>query len=778
MKQKNKKKDLIFAIILVIFFISLSKVFSYQDFDNIIKWYLMLILMTIAGLPLTLYLFDNFYDKGYIFSKVIGILLTGYIVWLLSSFKIIKFNYLSSLICTIITILASYIILYITMLKEKNNFQKIKNKIKINIFTILRIEIAFLAIFLIACYIKGFNPDVNSTEKFMDYGYMAIINKTDYMPPTDLWFSGKSINYYYFGQYISTFMSKLAKVKVNYGYNLMLITLFSLTFLESFSIAYNLLLKSTSKKTIKKRLLYIGGIIAGLSNTIAGNMHYVIYKIILPIINKNTSYYFPDSTRYIGYNPDTIDKTIHEFPSYSFILGDLHAHVINIIFVLLIIGLLLSQVIKTKTLNNKEEKITLKNTINLNIILIGILLGIYKMTNYWDFVIYIVVVILMFIFSNTLKYKKIKRIALKTIIQILTIIIFSTLISIPFMQKFNKMISGVKLVPYRTPIYQLLILWGLPILLVTYYAIIYIRKIKISKNKNIFKNILKYLYKFELTDLFMFILTLCAIGLIIIPEIVYVVDIYVGSVRANTMFKLTYQSYIMLSIGFGYFIIKILLFKEKQHKIVGSIFLLLFILTLGFSKTAANSWFGNLNNPDEYKTLNAMNFLQTNSIAYNMPEDIKDNMDDNVNMTDDLAVINWLNKHANNNSVIIEATGESYSFYNRISTFTGLATPMGWQTHEWLWRIKNKKLDMPKSVEKRINDVDTFYTTTDLSTIKKIIFKYNISYIIIGYTERIKYMQEDKELSNENKLKKLGNIVYETNNNNLNNAMYIIKVKK
>ena len=46
-------------------------------------------------------------------------------------------------------------------------------------------------------------------------------------------------------------------------------------------------------------------------------------------------YWFPHSTRYIGHNPLTDDQCIHEFPSYSFVLGDLHAHVVNVMFVLL-----------------------------------------------------------------------------------------------------------------------------------------------------------------------------------------------------------------------------------------------------------------------------------------------------------------------------------------------------------------------------------------------------------------------------------------------------------
>ena len=77
-------------------------------------------------------------------------------------------------------------------------------------------------------------------------------------------------------------------------------------------------------------------------------MHYVIYAQIIPLIEKLTgkevsSYWFPDATRYIGYNPyREEDRTIHEFPCYSFVLGDLHAHVINVFLVLTVLGILYS----------------------------------------------------------------------------------------------------------------------------------------------------------------------------------------------------------------------------------------------------------------------------------------------------------------------------------------------------------------------------------------------------------------------------------------------------
>ena len=82
------------------------------------------------------------------------------------------------------------------------------------------------------------------------------------------------------------------------------------------------------------------------------------------------------------------------------------------------------------------------------------------------------------------------------------------------------------------------------------------------------------------------------------------------------------------------------------------------------------------------------------------------------------------------------------------------------------------------SVTERIQDVETMYTIKDINVLKEIVSKYNISYIIIGYLERIRYAKGDNKLDNESYLNELGNIIYETNNNNLKNSTYIIKIKK
>lgn len=85
-------------------------------------------------------------------------------------------------------------------------------------------------------------------------------------------------------------------------------------------------------------------------------------------------------------------------------------------------------------------------------------------------------------------------------------------------------------------------------------------------------------------DLFAVIMGLCAIGLVAIPELVYVRDIYENrNARANTMFKLTYQAYIMFGMTMAYVIFRLLIVNRKKIlKAIAAIGLVLLLWTCGY----------------------------------------------------------------------------------------------------------------------------------------------------------------------------------------------------
>mgnify|MGYP000025460331 CR=1 FL=1 len=241
------------------------------------------------------------------------------------------------------------------------------------------------------------------------------------------------------------------------------------------------------------------------------------------------------------------DKTIHEFPCYSFVLGDLHAHVVNVMFVTFLVGMLyawLKMIRKRGPEPEKQERSVfwLRQLLMPHILLASVFLGMFQWTNYWDFVIYFVVTGGVVLIANIIRFEgKIIRILAVTIVQAVEIIGLSYLVILPFTLKFDTMVQGVALAQHHSLWYQLLILWGLPVLLTVLLILSVItEKMRGLKHKNFYR----LLEAITVPDLFAVIMGLCAIGLVLIPELVYVRDIYEnGNARANTMFKLTYQAY-------------------------------------------------------------------------------------------------------------------------------------------------------------------------------------------------------------------------------------------
>jgi len=122
----------------------------------------------------------------------------------------------------------------------------------------------------------------------------------------------------------------------------------------------------------------------------------------------------------------------------------------------------------------------------------------------------------------------------------------------------------------------------------------------------------------------------------------------------------------------------------------------------------------------------------------------------------DYALINWINKNIKRQPVILEASGDSYTDYARISANTGLPTVIGWSVHEWLWR---GTYDI---VAPRIADVQTLYTTQSIDIARNLIKKYNISYVVISALERQKYTNLNEQI-----FIKLGKLTYQSSETKL-----------
>jgi uncharacterized membrane protein len=278
-------------------------------------------------------------------------------------------------------------------------------------------------------------------------------------------------------------------------------------------------------------------------------------------------------------------------------------------------------------------------------------------------------------------------------------------------------------------------------------------------------------------DIFMSGLSVVSFMLLAAPEIFYVRDIYGGSYkRANTMFKFTFEAFVLLSLILAYSFFRFLCLRRKKRShfiavIAGGVILsLLICIPMRYPFVAIEQRTGKITK-ENYTGLDGTAALITR---------------DSLQLTaaaGDLApyaaAIKWLNSNVSGTPAICEAYGNSYTDNCIVSAYTGLPTIIGWQTHEWLWRFQgvvNSQGDLVSNPAKpdvwqdiltpRQTDVKTIYTGTEEMEVRALLKKYDVTYLIVGDLERTQYVD-----INDTLLTSLGEKVFE------NGPLYIIKVQ-
>ena len=713
------KKSGIIAGIIIVAELAAGFAVMGEDMTPAVKWWGMMLVLGIAAWPLCAKIFSSFTDKGYVFGKILGGLIPAWIMWFLGSLRLLKFGSAAVILITLLSAAGFWLLSQFVFKKQTAELLK-----EIPIETVLIREAIFTAAFVFFCYVQCNNPDAFGTERMMDYGFMQSIFRTEYFPPEDFWFAGENLNYYYFGQYFCTFLTKLSINTVDYGYNLSLAMCFALCLSFAFSLVYQLMLGHSADK----RKAAVAGTLAAMVLPGAASMHYILFNFLVPwawdilaIPGDKPSYWYADSTRYIGYHPETNDRTAHEYPAYSFLLGDLHAHVINIFVVLTILAILYAWI-----KDNEEEgqgSVFACELKKPRLWVLSFLTGICVMENFWDFPIYFVVSGAILLALNLRRQIRPLRVVSATMLQGVVVMLMSLIISLPFQLSFKAMANGIALAENHTPIYQLAILWALPLSLLTGFAIGVIKNCKGDSVRN-------WLRSFETADIYVLLTGLCGAGLILIPEIIYIVDIYSGDFkRFNTMFKLSYQAFILLNLMMCYvvgrFVMKPDGAKQRKWGIIAGILL---ICCCGYFVTALRMSAGNILEEGNYKGLRADAYIER-----------EDPMDSDA--------VYWARENIPSGSVVLEANGDSYTIYNRVSVITGLPTVLGWHTHEWLWHNDLSPVD------KRVELVRRMFVDAD----KELMTEYGVDYIFVGFCEYEKYGDWGLDIES---LKELGEVVY------------------
>jgi YYY domain-containing protein len=674
-------------------------------------WYVVLSFVGILFLPTTRLLFKRFYDQGYAFSKAIGILAITYTTFILGTTKLAPFTP-GTLIG--ICIVAGLFNLYV--------FRKTKDEFSFSWIWLVEEVMFFVAIFVWA-YVRGQEPSIRGLEKFMDFGFTNSALRGDYFPPKDIWLAGKSINYYYFGHITGAVLTRLSNIPSYITYNLILATIFALGITQSFSLGLNLAYVGF-KKNLK--LAILTAILATFLINLGGNLHtvysltegypnedpvpvwqlpakYKLADLAQPIESFNklsVNYWYPNATRFIPF-------TIHEFPIYSYVVADLHGHVYDIPFVLLTLALLW---MFFEGSSKKDEHIPEW----LYAVIFGFMTAIHYMTNAFDAPIYLILTTILFF----VVYRPSRDFLVYMAILVGSFYVFSK----PFTMFFEPFATGVgincapgfltaikKWGPFLfeagncqvSPWWMLASLWGFFWFNFVFFGL------------RLYPSLKKSLRAADY-----FVLMLFAFGtlLIAIPEFAYAKDIYPSHFRANTMFKLGYQAFMMMGLASAYTFVSYKEWSKKEKTPLIIVYFVLaiplFLLVAIYPSFAINSYYGN----KPTTSLHGTQWLDTT-----FPENAE--------------IVQFFNTSVKGQPNILEAQGDSYTDYNVISAYTGLPTVAGWWVHEWLWRGSSD------AVGKIIPEIQEMYQGTDRQKTAELLRKYKVEYVVIGPNEKEKYPQ-------------------------------------
>ena len=786
-----------------------------------LTWLLAVELLGILALPLCFVLFRRLPDRGITLAKPLALVLFSYLLWLAGLTHFIPNTQVTIIVILILATAVGGLVLRTTA-------DRVTTFLKEEWRTLLVAEVLFLVFFLFWLGITSESPAISGTEKPMDFGFMNAVLQSRFFPPEDPWLAGHSISYYYFGHFMMAFLVKLTAVPSSVGYNLAISLIPALVAIGSFGLLYNLVrLSGGSLKAglgfglmapalimlignLEGSLEFVhaqgwGGVgfwswvgIDGLEGSAAGTIDYVWNWAGTdgPGGAAASSGAFPDdgnwwwhATRVMNTfdNGQSLNYTITEFPVFSFLLGDLHAHVMSLPFLILGLSIGLNLFRSEDALGAGWLR---KHPVEA--VAIALFIGSLAFINFWDLPLMAAVLgLLVLAKSYGDSGGDLQRAVLRGAVVLVPIFILSVVLFLPFYwalggqtteilplrdistrpflffmamglfvvlaisfllrqlpcvrqpTRDEATLAGLVVVVALAPF----VIWSAIVLLINGptdglaaalwdvvgrglwvlpgLAIVSVAAYSAAQRLQMGR---------EPVAAFALILVAVAFYLLVGAELFYVNDLFGGAFRRmNTVFKVYYQSWLLLALAGTYG-----LYYWRSHRPglqsgsdgnpgrfqlpirlghyawMGGILVLL-AASLYYSVGAVIERTGVLTEAHTFddNTFNGLQFVLDQDPG-------------------EYHAIRWLRDDASWGR-IVEAVGDSYSDYGRISSSTGLPTVLGWIGHELTWRGSSRPFSG------REEDVKRIYQSSDGEEVRRLLEGYNVRYIYLGQRERAAY---------------------------------------
>lgn len=805
--------------------------------SEFLRWWLVLMLMGAVALPLCLAMFRPLADRGYALSKPFALLVIGFTFWLLNTFRIIPNSRIGIVLVMVLIGGISAAFVY----RERDALQA---WLKARWRYVLAVEVGFLLVFAVAVALRAEVGQIYATEQPMDFMFLNATTRAENFPPKDPWLSGYTVAYYYFGYLIVGMVGVVAGVPTAIGYNIGLAMTAALAMVAAFGLAYNLIrtrddvvdaeagqpaLAAKPRKQRRAEVAVVAGergslamsagpnvrwrpatfgIAGALLLVVAGNFVWVLmfasaygfgdegfyswFRVLDLTANEPRGSWYP-SENWAFFNAsrlvrldDAGDFVITEFPMFSFVLGDMHPHVMALPYVALVAAMALA-------FFRSREPLDVVFWLQRPLLLIGaaILLGGLLFLNTWDVATMAFVIVAAVMAGN---YGRTRRITLDLFVQTLSfalpLVLLSVVFYLPFLVSFSNQADGLSVVTTRPGITQAgtrpvhaFLFWG-PLLIIALpfvglrlwamrgrismtavalstvvplaVVVAWAARFAQMKWRNHPELAASWDFWRQVTDRGTGWFTAIGIGVIVAASLLTLwLELTADDdreERQGVIFALLLvATAALLALGTEFFYI-----IDQFHSRMNTVFKLYYQAWVLMAIAGAFGLYY-LASPWRHSSSRLQIFryvwaggvvlalagsaLYPVGASYNRIQPYFN--DDKVNVggkldgnafrsADELEGIAYLNSIAQGQRfVIAEGLGNDYdSAAARISASTGLPTVLGWRGHENQWRGGSE------AWQGRDTDVDLLYTTTDVAQMRAIIEKYDISFIVVGDFER------------------------------------------
>ena len=776
-----------------------SDIFDRTSFANRapgLVWYIAIQIIAFAVLPIGLFLFRRLPDGGYLLSKALGLLLVAYLAWLLASLGILDFSAGGLWLMILAVALVSGLLVWRGGVDVLDFFRR---RWKLILFCE-----AIFVVALVSFYgIRAWNPDLwhpwRGGEKPMDFAYLNAVTRSTEMPPYDPWFAGGHLNYYYFGQFQVASLTKLTGILPSTTFNLAIALVFALTVGGAFSLVYNL---AASRNGGGDRAPpthpsgpYLAGIAGAVFVAIIGNLDgmvqlvQAVWRVTFGGGEFGVFDYWRSSRVIDTSSQGGLDSCggceITEFPFFSFLYADLHAHLIALPFAILALGLGLALILGAANGSSTRAWAA-------RIAALGLTVGALFTINSWDYPTYLLLSLGVVLLA-ALAFTK-GKVSGRTVVLAgaggLEVWLLGILLFVPFHLSYEGSVDFpfVESNEFATPLYQYLAIHGIFLFIAISYLLYrlwqeypiksslrsptaFLRRAALRAqwlwpvvgivillaamagfgyHTAAFATVvllltalvgIKLLIKREEgSGPELFALLMFAVALVLGIGVEFFKVKLVDPGRMNTVFKFYFHAWTLMALASAYFAWRLgamAVHRKWTARRIGWTQLLIVLIVAGMVyPVAATPERSKQRFNDSPTTIDGMAYMP--SAVYYDDRDRSGSIEPSevLELGWDYHAIIWLQDNIEGSPVILEGNSGLYTWGSRVSVYTGLPTVVGWDWHQQQQRWEDRD-----HVSARRADVQSLYATTDLEYTRRLIEKYNVRYIYVGQLERLYYPQ-------------------------------------